>query len=732
MKKNKTTHLMSGILILLFTAIFLVVTGRFLYIQTSGEINGVSLEKWAEQKRTSSYTIPADRGKIMDSNGMTLAYDRSTFRVYAIVDEAYTKDPDHPMHVVDPEKTAKELAPILDIDETSLLKRLQDGLNNDKLFQVEFGADGRQLSQQTKDKIEKLHLPGIKFDKEATRYYPNGMFASQIIGLAKKNDDGITGMTGIEKQMNKILGGKAGHISYQRDKYNTKLLDPKEVMKEPEDGNNVNLTIDQKVQTLLEDVMTQVDKKYSPKRMTAIVMNPKTGEIVAMSNRPSYNPNNPSDVKNWYNDAISTPFEPGSTMKMFTWAAAIEEGVYNGNESYESGEYKVSKRDRAIRDWKQSWGTITYDQGFQRSSNVGAAKLAWEKMDPDRYLDYLKAFDLDKKTDIDLPGEVPGKILYDWPIEKVTTSFGQGTTLTPIQQMKAASAIANDGKMVKPYVISKITDSQTGDTLKETSPEVVGQPISKETADHVRDLLGTVVTDKHGTGKSYKLKDYSVAGKTGTAQIPNKNGGYMYGAENYVFSFLGMAPKDDPQLMMYVSVKQPNLNIDGNYESGEAPVSFIFKNVMKNSLRYLNIDPDKEVDQRVNMVTVPDVAGKKTKVIEKQLTDAGLDVRTIGNGKTIVKASVSEGNKLLPDDRILLVTDQPTMPDMTGWSLREVMQFADLLHLKVEPIGNGYVVNQSIKKGKALKENDKLSVNFETPNKEKNKQESEKKKEDDS
>src|SRR5699024_2082190 len=194
------------------------------------------------------------------------------------------------------------------------------------------------------------------------RYYPNGTFASQIIGFARKDGGDISGITGIEKQMNKALKGKAGHISYQRDKYNTKLLHPEEVIDKPQDGNNVHLTIDQKVQTLLEDVMTQTEEEYKPKRMTAIVMDPKTGEIKAMSNRPSYNPNNPSDVENWFNDAISTPFEPGSTMKMFTWAAAIEEGVYNGDDTFESGKYKVSDRNRAIRDWKQSWGTLTYDE----------------------------------------------------------------------------------------------------------------------------------------------------------------------------------------------------------------------------------------------------------------------------------------------------------------------------------------------------------------------------------
>ncbi|MGY0692291.1 penicillin-binding protein [Virgibacillus sp. FSP13] len=718
MKKNKTTHFMSGILILLFVSIFLILTGRFLYIQSTGAINGVSLDKWADQKRTASYSLNAGRGKIFDKNGMTLAYDRPTFRIYAVVNKKYSINSEEPHHVKDPEKTAEVLAPLLDVEESFILDILQKGIKEGK-DQVEFGTPGKELSQKTKDKIDALDLPGIKFEKESIRYYPNGMFASQILGFARKQEGKITGVTGIENEMNKILSGENGHISYQRDKYNTKLLDPNEVIKKPENGGNVYLTIDQKIQTLLEDVMSQVDKKYEPERMTAIVMNPKTGEILAMSNRPSYNPNNPTDVKNWYNDAISTPFEPGSTMKMFTWSAAIEEGVYNGEEWFESGSYKISDRNKPIRDWKQSWGSITYDEGFQRSSNVAAAKLVWEKIGPEKYMDYLKAFDIDQETGIDLPGEVPGQILYNWPIEKVTTAFGQGTTMTPIQQMKAASAIANDGKMIKPYVISKITDSATGEVMKEKSPEVVGHPISKETAKQVRDLMGTVVTGENGTGKIYNLEDYSIAGKTGTAQIPDsENGGYLIGQENYIFSFLGMAPKDDPELMMYVSVKQPDLD-EENYESGSVPVSFVFNNVMKNSLRYLNIEPDKEGKEAVNSINVPKIKGENTKALKQTLTDLGLQVIVVGSGNKIVDANAVKGDKLLQNDRIILLTDKPTMPNITGWSMRDVLQLADLLQVKVETLGNGYVNSQSIKEGTSVKKNDYLGVELALPDEEK-------------
>lgn len=712
MKKNKTTHFMSGVLILCFVGMFLLVTGRFLYIQATGEINNISLDEWAEEKRTSSYTLDSERGKILDNNGMTLAYDRPTYRIQAIVRESYTQNPEEPLHVKNPDKTAEMLAPLLNTEKSFILQKLQEGIKKD-LFQVEFGKAGKELSQQKKDDIQSLNLPGIRFKEESIRYYPNGMFASHILGFARKKDGKITGVTGIEDEMNKLLSGKDGHISYERDKYNTKLLDPNEVIKQPENGQNVYLTINQKIQTLLEDVMTQMNNEYHPERMTAIVMDPKTGEVLAMSNRPSYNPNNLEDVENWYNDAIATPFEPGSTMKMFTWAAAIEEGVYNGDKWLESGRYEISDNVSPVHDWDDDWGSITYDEGFARSSNVAAAKLVWEKIGPEKFLDYLNAFDFDQKTGIDLPGEVSGQLLYNWPSEKLTTSFGQGTTLTPIQQMKAATSIANDGKMVKPYVISKIVDSTTGEIIKEKAPEIVGKPISKETSDQVMDLLGSVISKEYGTGVEYMLDDYSVAGKTGTAQIPDpKNPGYLTGHDNYIFSFLGMAPKDDPELMMYVSVKQPELE---GYTPGSTPVSFIFKNVMKNSLHYLNIDPDKETSKPIDSILIPEVIGRDTSSIADSLSKEGLNVTVIGSGNTIKATSAEKGEELLPSDRVILVTEKPTMPDITGWSLRDVLQLANLLKLKAETLGNGYVVTQSIKKGTSVKDNDYLGVELKPP-----------------
>ena len=719
---------MTGVLMVGFVCMFLILTGRFLYIQVTGEVNDVSLEEWAKEKRSSSYILDAERGTIFDNNGVTLAYDRRTYRMYAIVDETFTINSKDPKHVVDIEKTAQALAPIIEVEESYIRDRLASGIDDGRV-QVEFGVAGRQLSIQTKEEIDALDLPGINFFEESIRYYPNGLFASHILGFARKEEseqddedeqsENITGVIGIEKELDEILRGESGYISYQRDYYKKKLLDPNEVIKQPVNGDNVYLTIDQKVQILLEDVMSEVEDEYNPERITAMVMNAKTGAIIAMSNRPSFNPNDPKDVQNWYNDLISTPFEPGSTVKMFTWASAIDAGVYDGEEIYQSGKYQVNPAVESVNDHNhgRGWGKISFDEGFRRSSNVAASKLVWDKLGPDKYLEYLQAFDFDKKTNIDLPGEVTGHLLYNWPIEKLTTSFGQGTTLTPIQQMKAATAIANDGKMLQPYVVQKVIDSDTDEVIMENDKTVVSEPISKEAANQVLDLLGTVVNSKDGTGKPYRLDAYSVAGKTGTAQMPDPNGGYLRGRENNIFSFLGMAPQDDPQLMMYVSVTQPTLAED---EVGSDPVSFIFKNVMENSLHYLNIEPDKETIDPVDLIEIPKLKDAQPKAIQETLEAEGLDVTVVGSGKKIVTANVNTGDQVLDHQRIILVTDQPEMPNIIGWSIREVYQLADLLELKLETIGNGYVMTQNIKKGTPLKKNDYLGVELELPNEKNN------------
>src|SRR5699024_10912984 len=299
------------------------------------------------------------------------------------------------------------------------------------------------------------------------------------------------------------------------------------------------------------------------------------------------------------------------------------------------------------------------------------------------------------------------------PLEKITTAFGHGGTMTPIQQLKAATAIANDGKMMKPYVIKKIMNPQSKEVLEEHEPELVGEPMSKEAADKVLALLGEVVNEKHGTGKNFQIEDYTVGGKTGTAQMPNSDGGgYLTGKENYVFSFLGMVPKDDPELIMHVSVTQPKLK---DTEIGSDVTSYIFKNVMGNSLKYLNIEPEINNEKEIGTIKIPKITNEKTKDVEKELKKLNIKYNLIGKGDQIVSANKDESTKVLENNPILLVTNKPTMPDLTGWSKRELLELEELLDINVELKGDGFVTSQNIKVDEKITKKTKLSVKLEKP-----------------
>ncbi|SFT07751.1 penicillin-binding transpeptidase domain-containing protein [Halolactibacillus miurensis] len=697
--------------ILAVVVFFLILTGKMLYIQATGQVDGFNLEAWAKDQREKKEVTPAKRGYIYDRNEMVLAQDINVYRLYAIVDPSFSPDPEKRLnHVADPATTAEQLAPIIGMD-VSVVQDILDKGSADGRFQVEFGREGTNLTREQKLQIDALDLPGVHFIEEAKRYYPNGIFASHVIGLAQTNDDQlIEGITGIEAQLDELLTGTDGSVTLLEDRYNDPLLNEEVQVLEKQDGFNVQLTLDQKVQTILEDALSQVEAEFNPKRITATVINPKTGEIIAMGSRPSYNPNDLGNVTNWYNDIVSTPIEPGSTMKIFTLASAIEEGVYNPNETYQSGTYKIPEITRAVPDYRKHWGTITYAEGFQRSSNVAMAKLVWEKVGTETFLEYLKAFQFDQLTGIDLPRETLGRLVYRYPIEQLNAAFGQGTTVTPIQIVKAATAIANNGHMMTPYIIQSITDPNTGDVIKENTPTIAGEPISEDTAQQVLQAMESVVTEETGTANGiFELPSYTLAGKTGTAQISGGASGYLYGRENYIFSFIGMAPSEDPELLMYVTVQQPELEAT---ESGSKPVSYIFNHVMENALHYQNIQPDKDQVSTVNELVMPVAVGLKTEDIADNLTSQGVQVTVVGDGPTITASNKTAGETILSTDHIILVTDQPKLPDLSGWSLREVVQLSNLLKLDHEIVGQGYLEKQSIEPGTPIASGDYILFDF--------------------
>lgn len=719
MSKNKTVHIKVGarILSVLFVLLFFGLGCRFVYIQVTKNIEGQVLTTLAEDKWKKERVIEASRGQILDRNSEVIAEDVPTYTMYAIIKKSYSKNSPKPLHVDDPHDAAMKLAPFLEMEVSEIERKLIPKSEND--FQVEFGKNGRNIDHMTMEKIAALKIPGINFKREKIRLYPNGVFASHVIGFALPDKEGkLVGSMGVEKTFDSILQGKDGLVTYQSDRKGFKLPDPKEMVTSPTNGKSVYLTIDQKIQTFLESALDDAAKEYKPENMIGIVANAKTGEILAMATRPSFDPNI-RDITNYMNDAISSRYEPGSTMKVFTLAAAIDAGVFQSHDVYQSGSYRLSERDKPIRDHNKSgWGQITYLEGVQRSSNVAFAKLVNEKLGTDRFLEYLQRFKFDQPTGIDLPNEVAGNILFRYPIEKITTAFGQGTSITPIQQIQAATAISNGGKMMKPHIIKKIVDPRTGEVIKEQQPTVVGEPIQAETAGKVLDILETVVSSEAGTGKAYRLEGYQIAGKTGTAQFADpKTGEYMIGHGNNIFSFLGFVPKDDPQLIMYVSVKQPKLK---DTELGSEPIAYVFKTVMKNSLHYLNIVPTENVPKIKQIsekaIDVPSVVGKSLDDVKTELLGIGTKAISVGSTGKVKEQLPLPKTKVLPGEIIVLKAEgKMIMPEMTGWSLRDVIKITKLMNLKPNVIGSGYVTNQNIKPGSEVKEGDYLVVDLRPP-----------------
>ncbi|MFJ7184766.1 penicillin-binding protein [Lysinibacillus xylanilyticus] len=716
MKKKRFRFQWGAFLLLIFYGgLFFLLFSRMFMLQATGEVEGQELAARAAAKYSKESAITASRGKIYDTNGQVIAEDTLSYRLIVVVNEKATTDAKNPRHVVNAEKTAKILADYIPMDEDKIYKQLtRVNDKGEKPYQVEFGSAGRGISHETMTKIKAEKLPGVLFVNDLKRYYPNGIFASHLIGFALKeeNKDGTfttKGKMGLELTYNKELTGKDGKVEYETDAFSYLLPNSEKMVTPAKDGDDIYLTLDKTIQSFLEESMTEVEKEYNPESMTAIVADPKTGKILAMSQRPTFHPDTrDGDNMKWLNEAIEETIEPGSTMKTFTLASAIDTGVWDPNAWYPSGQYRV--HDRVINDYnKVGWGYITYLQGFQRSSNTAMAHLL-KLIGEDVFFDYLDRFGFGKKTGIDLPNEATGTLLSNYPVERVTTTFGQGSTVTPIQLIQALTAIANNGKMMQPYVIDRIVDPLTGKTIKKHEPVVKGQPVSADTAKQVKEILASTLTAKDGTAKDFILNDYEVAGKTGTAQIPLGNGRYSWGSNEFLYSFLGMAPVDNPQLIMYVSVKRPKLKGD----AGSIPVSKIFNPVMLNSLKYLNVNP--EDVKHVDDTSIQDYTGQSAEAIQVELANDGLQPVIVGSGSKIIDQYPKGPQKLVKGNLVFLKTEGDiTLPDFTNWSLRNVLAFKSMANLEIEVVGEGFVASQSVSAGTVISDSSPIVVKLKTP-----------------
>ncbi|WP_231557583.1 penicillin-binding transpeptidase domain-containing protein, partial [Exiguobacterium sp. ZOR0005] len=674
--------------IVCFTPLFLFFVGWFFYLSVFQTYKGENMLAFAEEERWKAVsTLKAERGEIFDRFGQPIAINIPSYRVVAVLKLGGERVEGKTLLPEEFPEAARELATVIPMTEADVLKRLEQNVERG---QIEFGVPGRDLTVEQKEEIESFEIPGITFVEEPKRYYPNKVFASSVIGYAQKIDQNgrieLVGELGIEKSLNDILSESYGLNRFEKDLAGRPLIASDEQLRiEPEDGADVQLTIDHRIQQLLDTKMDEMYEEYAPKNATAIIMDPKTGEIVALSDRPSFDPNT-REITSYSNFSVSSRFEPGSTMKIFTLAAAINEGVFDPNELYKSGSYTYGRT--TFNDYNiTGWGTIPMVEGVWHSSNVAFSIMANERLGLSRYEDYFNAFKFDQRTGVDLPGEVNSQYDFESPLNVLITAWGQSTAVTPMQILQATSAIATDGTMKQPHVIKKVVNRETGETIRTTNPKVVGQPITAEAAQLTREALDGVVNSDLGTGQLYALENYRVIGKTGTAQIA-ENGKYLSG--QYIHSFVGMAPEDDPELVMYIAVDRPNSD---SSTTGPRIMAPLFKDVMDVALRYRSVEPEKQekaVDASTKTTESYLDLGRDEAVTKAKA--ASFAPILLGGGEAVSAQSPVEGQSYVVGERLLLKTgDTFAMPNLSGWSLRDVKRLATLYQLNLEIDGTGFV-----------------------------------------
>lgn len=582
-RKSKERSLIIGFIWLLG---FIIILFRLLWLQTvhSDELLTKAQEKWMKEQ-----FLRPKRGTI---------YDRSREQPLAWEVDAYFFAAD-PSQVNDPKQTAKLLAPILEIEEQTLLKKLS---SNAKWVELKEGGKYK-YPKSVLNQIEELRnqkkIKGIYAVRTFSRQY-HQTEAAHVLGFLD-NDDRAVG--GVEQFYDQELRGKQGFVSYVKAQNGMMLSDQPDQYRSPKPGMDLVLTIDSRLQHQMELELEEAVKNYGAKGGTAIVADPRTGEILAMASRPVFNPNQYAatiNEENAHNRAVESQFEPGSTFKLVTLAAAIEEGVFDPNAMFQSGYIRVG--DQVIRDWNGvGWGSITYREGIKKSSNVAFVELG-KRLGSQKLIHYIDRFGfgnitnrLGKRTGIDLPAEGRGYFFGRnvYPAELATVSFGQGISVTPIQQVAAICAIANDGEWVKPHVLKEVWEPDLNKRVKTIKPEKK-RIIQSETAKQVRQLMRDVVTD--GTGVEADIPGYGVAGKTGTAQKPDPEGkGYL--KDKYVVSFIGFAPYHDPQLVVYVALDEPNTSFGP--VSGGSIAAPIAKDILKKSLQIRKIPPSTEYQNSI-------------------------------------------------------------------------------------------------------------------------------------
>ena len=700
MKKKKRNNIRySKRIIIASLLLFVALILRLTQIALSTEIDGTNLKELASKRTTRTDTILAKRGTIYSSDGETLAQNVSSYKIIAYLDEKRTTNPNKPQHVVDKEKTAKELSPILGIEEEKILEYL----SKENVYQTEFGSKGKGLTELTKQKIDDLNLPGIDFIESYKRYYPKGQFASYTLGYAKttsEEENIIVGEMGIEKEYDNILKGEDGYITYQKDLRGYKIADTIPIQKDATQGKDIYLTLDSSIQFFVEQAINNADRDYDYEWFHITIADAKTGAILATANSPSFDPNT-RNITNYLDTLISIPFEPGSTMKTFTYMAAMENGVYDGTETYKSGVY-VTKDGTHIGDWdRNGWGMISYDRGYALSSNVAVINIINRHMNSMMLRQYFKKLGFGKTTKVGLPNEQPGKIDFKYETEILNAGFGQGITTTPIQHIQAMTSLTNDGILLKPYVVEKIVDPITKEVILQNGKDEKERVASTTTVEKMIQLMDDCVNGDGNTGIGFEIDGGQLIGKTGTAQIAKENGsGYISGKAEVITSFSGIYPKNDPQIIIYAAVKRPT-------NGSQKPLSNAVKEIVHNVSKYYGNDDSKQNEIEINNYKVPSFINKKLDSVKTTLTSDKINYVVIGEGDKVVKQSPSPDTIMTNQDTIYLITNDRNqkVPNVVGLSSKVAKDLLQKLSIKVNLDGVGYVTEQSITPGTEITPN---------------------------
>jgi len=701
-KTNMIRRRRLTVIFLLAGLFFMVLVGRLFWVQI---LHSSELQQQAAALTTRRVQVDASRGAIYDRNGNTLVTSISAVSIYA-----------NPGQIEQPRQTAEQLAGLLGLNPDELYRQLTKNSSFEWLK--------RKVDSNLAAQVRKLQIKGIGFVEESKRFYPNASLASHLLGFTGLDNQGLLGL---EKSYDQALKGAPGLLVADYDAAGRPIPEATRQFIPARPGDDLVLTLDQTIQYFVDRELDKAVNRYHPKYAFAIVMDPQTGGILAMGSRPTFDPNNwgaaPQQV--WdKNPAIWYNYEPGSTFKIITSAAALEEGTVHPNDLFNvPGSVKVSGRIIHNSDGR-ALGTVPFKTVLAESSNVGFVQVVFD-LGKEKFYKYLKAFGIGQPTGINLPGEASGIVIPEQNATKLnlaTMAIGQSIAVTPIQLITAASAVANDGKLMKPMLVKELR--QNGRPVKEFQPQVVRQVISPGTARELRLMLEDVVTS--GTGENAGVTGYRVGGKTGTAQVVSDKGGYVPGS--YVASFLGLAPVDKPRVTILVVVAEPR---GGDFYGGVVAAP-IFQSICESTLHYLGVPEDPGTGAPgqpaaappVVNVRVPDVKNYPLDQAAEIIQAAGLKYRASGAGDLVAGQTPGAGAVLTRGATVLLQL-QPaarqgqngpvTLPNVKGLTLKKAGTLLEDLGLTLLPEGSGLAVSQNIKPGSQVNPGTAVKVVFAPP-----------------